>query len=107
MDSYATIMAMAPTRSRDAFPLTHFSTALDVDYKLMWQRSCMNKSLLYLYPQNPIGGHPRYAGAVGDELLWGCVGAWYHGWYAASDTLSCIAKVKASLVNRDWKKSQF
>lgn len=88
-------------------PLTHFSTAFDVDYKLMWQRSCVNKSLVYLYPQNPIGGHPRYSNAAGDELLWGCVGAWYHGWYAAPDTLSYIEKVKASLANRDWEKPLF
>jgi len=89
------------------YPLSHLSTAFNVDYKLMWQRSCMNKSLGYLYRHTPVGGHPRYADATGDELLWGCVGAWFHGWYYAQDTLDYIAGVKAIMQNRDWTKPGF
>jgi hypothetical protein len=88
-------------------PLSHFSTAFNADYKLMWQRACMNKTLPYLKVHHAIGGHPEYMDATGDELLWGCVGAWYNGWYSGEDTLRYIAKVQGSLQNRDWTKSKF
>ena len=89
------------------YPLSHLSTAFNVDYKLMWQRACMNKSLFYLNRQNPIAGHAKYADATGDELLWGCVGAWFHGWYVAPDTLDYIGNVQRIMANRDWTKPGF
>ena len=60
------------------------STAFNVDFKLAYQRACVNGYINYLGALTPQGGHHRYPSPDANEQLWGCVGNWYSGgWYDA------------------------
>ncbi|MGH9761726.1 MAG: Ig-like domain-containing protein, partial [Blastocatellia bacterium] len=59
------------------WPLSHTSTAFNLDYKLAVQRACYDGKISYLRQRGAGygGGSPSYR-------LWGCVGEWFSGsWY--------------------------
>lgn len=82
--------------------LTYNSTAFAVDYRLAHYRACMNKDISYLNNYPPTPGYPTYAAATGDNLLWGCMGVWYSGYWWDSDAILYIQRVKSALESMPW-----
>jgi hypothetical protein len=87
--------------------LSYNSTAFAVDYRLAHLRACMNKSIGYLFNHDPVSGHSRYADAIGDELLWGCVGTWYSGYFWDAGSLAYIERIQRFYVERPWLDAGF
>jgi hypothetical protein len=87
--------------------LSYNSTAFAVDYRLAYFRACVNKSITYLFNHEPASGHPRYADANGEELLWGCVGSWYSGYFWDNDALDYIQRVVRLYVQKPWLRVGF
>jgi hypothetical protein len=91
----------------DPLCLSHSSTAFAADYKLAYQRACMDGSITYLASETPSPGHPDYASATGADRLWGCIGDWFSGaWYDAS-TLPYIQNVQNNLAYKTWMQPGF
>ena len=91
----------------DPLCLSNLMTAFVADYKLAYQRACMDGSIGYLNQDNPRGGHATYANATGDERLWGCVGDWYSGDWYDSGAISYIRKVQGDLSTEPWLQPGF
>jgi autotransporter family porin len=87
--------------------LAYNSTAFAVDYRLAYFRACMNKSITYLFNHEPVSGHSRYADASGDELLWGCLGSWYSGYFWDADSLDYIQRVLRFYAQKPWQETGF
>jgi hypothetical protein len=90
------ILQVKVTVHEGTYPLAKQSTAFNVDYALGWLRACYEGAFSHWLD----GGY-----AAGDE--WGCTGLWYSGkWYDDAAT-AYIAKVKAHLTKKPWKKPGF
>jgi autotransporter family porin len=87
--------------------LSYNSTAFAVDYRLAYLRACMNKSITYLFNHEPVSGHSRYADANGDELLWGCLGSWYSGYFWDNDSIDYIQRIVRFYAEKPWLKPGF
>jgi autotransporter family porin len=82
------------------------STAFNVDYKLAYQRACMEGGNEWLRKDVPLPGFPSYPNGSGEQMLWGCVGDWYSGeWYDAK-ALTYIQRVREELAKRGWRNYQ-
>ncbi|HZY58193.1 MAG TPA: O-antigen ligase family protein, partial [Candidatus Binataceae bacterium] len=89
------------------WPSSKDSTAFNVDFRLAYQRLCMNGDISYLGDQPPPGDYPRYPLGSTDEMLWGCMGDWFTGsWYDAG-AIKYIAEVKSTLAQRTWARAGF
>jgi autotransporter family porin len=89
------------------WPLPKDSTAFNVDFRLAYQRACMNGDISYLGQRVPSDDNPRYPQGSTDQMLWGCMGDWYSGsWYDAG-AVRYIAEVKQALADRTWTKIGF
>lgn len=94
-------------RSFGGWPLSKDSTAFNVDFRLAYQRACMNGDISYLAQRLPAPGFPRYPLGSTDQMLWGCMGDWFSGsWYNPA-ALRYIAEVRAALLDRTWTKLGF
>jgi hypothetical protein len=88
--------------SFDAYPEAITSTAFNADFRMAYQRACMNGDISYLADQTPTAGYPTYPNGTSDQMLWGCIGDWYSGnWYDA-DALSYIAAVQQYAATKPW-----
>jgi hypothetical protein len=87
--------------------LSYNATAFAVDYRLAYLRACMNKSITYLFNHAPVSGHSRYADANGDEMLWGCVGTWYSGYFWDKLSLDYIQRNLSFYAQKPWLKPRF
>jgi hypothetical protein len=67
----------------------------------------MNKSITYLFNHEPVSGHSRYADANGDELLWGCLGSWYSGYFWDNDSIDYIQRIVRFYAEKPWLKPGF
>lgn len=105
MQSYG-IMQMK-FKSFGGWPLSKDSTAFNVDFRLAYQRACMNGDINYLSRRIPASGYPRYPDGTTDEMLWGCMGDWFSGGWYDGGALKYIADVKSLLDRRGWLRSQF
>jgi len=89
------------------WPLPKDSTPFNVDFRLAYQRACMNGDISYLAQQTPAGDYPRYPNGNADQMMWGCMGDWFSGsWYDAG-AVHYIAEVKETLADRSWMKTGF
>jgi hypothetical protein len=93
--------------AREPSCLSYNSTAFAVDYRLAYFRACINKSITYLFNHEPVSGHSRYADASGDELLWGCLGSWYSGYFWDVDSLDYIQRVSRFYAQKPWLDAGF
>jgi hypothetical protein len=101
MQSYG-IMQMK-YRSFGGFPASKDSTAFNVDFRLAYQRACMNGDINYLPRRLPPPGYPIYPNGTTEQMMWGCMGDWFSGsWYDAG-ALKYIAEVKSHLAGQDWE----
>jgi autotransporter family porin len=84
------------------FPYSWKSTALNVDYKLAYQRACFEGKISYLSERS--SSYPN-----GDEnnMLWGCVDQWYTGgwWNGSADDY--INETKTEMANKPWLQPGF
>jgi hypothetical protein len=87
--------------------LSYNSTAFAVDYRLAYFRACMNKSITYFFNHEPASGHSRYADAGGDELIWGCLGSWYSGYFWDVDSVDYIQRIRRFYANKPWLQAGF
>jgi hypothetical protein len=87
--------------------LSYNSTAFAVDYRLAYLRACMNRSITYFFNHEPASGHPRYADASGDELLWGCLGSWYSGYFWDAGSLDYIQRISRFYTRKPWLEAGF
>jgi len=87
--------------------LTYNSTAFAADYKLAYQRACMDGSITYLNSETPTTGYPTYANATGDARLWGCIGDWYSGSWYDSGAISYVQDVQNNLSTKPWLQPGF
>jgi hypothetical protein len=88
------------------WPMSRESTAFNVDYKLAYQRACMEGGNEWLRKDVPLPGFPSYPNGSGEQMLWGCVGDWYSGeWYDAK-ALTYIQRVREELAKRGWRNYQ-
>lgn len=105
MQSYG-IMQMK-FKSFGGWPLSKDSTAFNVDFRLAYQRACMNGDINYLSQRVPAPGYPQYPNGTTDEMLWGCMGDWFSGGWYDDGALKYIAEVKSLLVRKVWRQSRF
>jgi hypothetical protein len=87
--------------------LSYNSTAFAVDYRLAYFRACMDKSISYLFNHEPVSGHSRYADGNGDQLLWGCMGSWYSGYFWDNDSLDYIQRILGFYAQKPWLEARF
>jgi hypothetical protein len=86
--------------------LSYNDTAFAVDYRGAIYRACMNGDMPYLANHAPTPGYPTYTTAVaagGSDLLWGCMGVWYSGYWYDSGAVSYIQRVQSALNSRAWQ----
>jgi hypothetical protein len=94
-------------RDFGGWPLSKDSTAFNVDFRLAYQRACMNGDIDYLPARTPQPGYPRYPDGDPDQMMWGCMGDWYSGGWFDPPALGYIAEVKALLAQRAWLRGKF
>ena len=87
---------------RATYPLSLQSTAFNVDFKLAYQRACVNGYINYLSRITPTGGHHRYPSPYATEQLWGCVGNWYSGGWYDSGAINYIQQIKTLMSQQPW-----
>jgi Bacterial Ig domain len=87
--------------------LSYNYTAFAADYKLAYQRACMEGSIGYLYSETPTAGYPTYANATGQARLWGCIGEWYSGSWYDSGAIFYIQEVQSNLSTKPWLQPGF
>jgi hypothetical protein len=102
MQSYG-IMQMK-YRSFGGFPASKDSTAFNVDFRLAYQRACMNGEINYLPRRIPPPGYPTYPTGSSDQMLWGCMGDWFSGSWLDPGALKYIAEIKSHVAGEDWQR---
>ncbi len=86
------------------WPMSRDSTAFNVDYKLAYQRACMEGANQWLREDVPLPGYPVYPQGTDEQMLWGCVGDWFSGeWYDAA-ALAYVQRVHQALAAREWEQ---
>jgi hypothetical protein len=88
------------------WPMSRDDTAFNVDYKLAYQRACMEGKIEWLRHDVPQAGFPSYPNGSASQMLWGCVGDWFSGEWYDSKALEYIQRVQEELSKRGWKEYQ-
>jgi len=88
--------------SFNAYPEAITSTAFNADFRMAYQRACMNGDISYLYNDTPTSGYPRYAQGSAQQMLWGCIGDWYSGDWYDSGALNYISVVQQYYSSKPW-----
>jgi hypothetical protein len=101
MQSYG-IMQMK-YKSFGGFPASKDSTAFNVDFRLAYQRACMNGDINYLPRRQPPPGYPTYPNGDTDQMMWGCMGDWFSGSWYDPGALKYIAEIKSHVAGQDWQ----
>jgi len=86
------------------WPMSRDDTAFNVDYKLAYQRACMEGKIEWLRHDFPQPGFPTYPNGSAAQMLWGCVGDWYSGEWYDSKALGYIQRVREELGKRGWEE---
>ncbi|MGC1679704.1 MAG: hypothetical protein WA740_19400 [Candidatus Binataceae bacterium] len=94
-------------KSFGGWPLSKDSTAFNVDFRLAYQRACMNGDIDYLPRRVPPAGYPIYPHGSPDQMLWGCMGDWFSGSWFDPGALRYITEVKSDQAARVWEKPGF
>jgi len=78
------------------WPMSRDDTAFSAEYKLAYQRACMNGQISQLV------GTSGYPSSNSDTMLWGCVGQWYSGGWYDSGAQKYIARIKTYMSQKVW-----
>jgi hypothetical protein len=86
----------------NASPEAVNSTAFNADFRMAFQRACMNGDLTYLSKDQPVSGYPVYPKGDSDQMMWGCMGDWFSGqWYNAA-SIGYIGRLQAVIAAPPW-----
>ena len=88
--------------SFNAYPEAINSTAFNADFRMAYQRACMNGDISYLANDTPTSGYPVYKQGSAQQMLWGCIGDWYSGDWYDSGALSYISQVEQYYSSKPW-----
>jgi hypothetical protein len=83
------------------WPTGETSTAFNADFRMAYQRACMNGDILYLVGQN---GYPS---TDTDTMLWGCMGQWFSGNWLDAGAQNYISDVQSILASKPWLDPNF
>ena len=87
----------------NVWPAACESTAFNADFRMAYQRACMDGNGPSWYTSDvPSSGYPTYPNGTADQMLWGCMGAWFSGSWYDSGALSYISSVKNAVANKPW-----
>jgi len=84
------------------YPMSLQSTAFNVDFKLAYQRACVNGYINYLGRITPTGGYHSYTSPNAHVQLWGCVGNWYSGGWCDPGAITYINQIKSLMSLKPW-----
>jgi hypothetical protein len=86
----------------NASPEAVNSTAFNADFRMAYQRGCMNGDIDALRDDVPTSGYPDYPVDDTDTMLWGCMGQWLSGHWYDSDAIGYIGRLKAVIADPPW-----
>ena len=86
----------------NASPEAVNSTAFNADFRMAYQRACMNGDITDLRKDTPTGGYPKYPSSDTNTMVWGCMGDWLSGHWYDSDAVGYIGRLKAVIANPPW-----
>lgn len=87
----------------NTYPEAVNSTAFNADFRMAYQRACMNGDISYLADEAPNSGYPTYPNGTATQMLWGCMGDWYSGNWYDSGALSYISQIQGYLASEPWQ----
>jgi hypothetical protein len=92
-----------------ANPYAVSSTALNADYRMAAERSCMNGDISWLHGTNGGAGSGSldfgaYPPTSTDTALYGCMGHWYSGSWNDSNSLGYVTQLQRLLAEKEWTK---
>jgi hypothetical protein len=90
-------------------PYAVSSTALNADYRLAAERSCMNGDITWLDGTNGGAGTGSsnvgtYPPTVTDTALYGCMGHWYSGSWNDTGAVNYATQLQTLLGEQEWTK---
>lgn len=97
------IMQMKYSSMPSAWPISHDSTAFNLDFTYGWIRNCYEGGASYLYTRTPQLGYPSYH--AGD--IKGCLGFWYSGNWYDQLAIDYIQRVMDHYAKREWRSILF
>jgi hypothetical protein len=86
----------------ETWPMTTDNTAFNLDYRFAIERQCMNGADANLVGKVPNPGYPSYPNGNADQMLWGCIGAWYNGDWYDTEAVSYIGWIQLQLSEKLW-----
>lgn len=86
----------------NASPEAVNSTAFNADFRMAYQRACMNGDVASLRYDTPTGGYPKYPQNDTNTMVWGCMGEWLTGHWYDSDAIGYIGRLKAAVAQKLW-----
>ena len=92
-------------KARDAigsYPSSLQSTALNVDYKLAYQRACYEGKISYLSSLSS-----NYPSSDSNYMLWGCVDEWLTGSWWNGNYDSYINEIQGFMATKPWFGTYF
>ena len=78
------------------WPMERDDTAFSAEYKLAYQRACMDGKLSNLI------GTSGYPSSDSNVMLWGCVGQWYSGGWYDSGAQKYITRIQTYMSQKVW-----
>lgn len=94
---------MTKVTSFDVWPEACAGTSFNADFRMAMERACIDGNGESWYAsQTPSPGYPSYPNGTTDQLLWGCMGAWYSGSWYDSGAVWYIGAVQSALASKPW-----
>jgi autotransporter family porin len=84
----------------NAWPYSLSSTALNADYRMAAQRSCMNGDLSWM--KGTSGAFGAYPPSDTTTALYGCMGHWFSGSWGDSGAVNYVNNLKSILAKQGW-----
>jgi hypothetical protein len=87
----------------NVWPAACESTAFNADFRFAMARACIDGNGESWYSSDvPSAGYSSYPDDSTDQMLWGCIGAWYSGSWYDSGALSYINATQSALATQPW-----
>jgi hypothetical protein len=86
----------------NAWPYALSSTALNADYRMAAQRSCMNGDVGWLVGTGAGTATGAYPPGDTDTALYGCMGHWFSGSWGDSGADNYVTSLKSIMASKPW-----
>ncbi|HVN28697.1 MAG TPA: hypothetical protein VMT64_09445 [Candidatus Binataceae bacterium] len=86
----------------NAAPMAINGTAFNADFRMAYQRACMNGDVADLRKDTPVKGYPRYPQNDTNTMVSGCMGQWLTGHWYDSNAIGYIGRLRAVIANPTW-----